>query len=289
MGFSQEFSDLSSEHLWSTLLHMIRDQKYDCVIMGPPRTTFSRARQGPPGPAPLRSMDYLYGLPRGSLSSKDQEEVKLGFTSQPSLHRLAWCACTQARPNLWGTRSHGQTQHPSSFSRKFKRWPTARRFTQSLSTSADSAPEGRSPHTFCTAALSCRAGQSAVITPTDVDLHRLAGPTPQEARGAHPTLLNRLRDGKPATQAAAAYPYELNNALVKQPSIGSSPQNQLPHSPDSNEWSPGTGVFEGRLPLPLERYERLRTQPRSAACGTHRGQSTGSRLQALPGNRRPGP
>jgi hypothetical protein len=75
LSFSVESSDLSSDHLRSTVLTMMRHQSYDIFIMGTPCTT-SHMQDGPPGPAPLLSIEHIYGSPKGTLSPKDQEMVQ---------------------------------------------------------------------------------------------------------------------------------------------------------------------------------------------------------------------
>eukprot|EP00969_Alexandrium_andersonii_P230786 10192963-Alexandrium_andersonii.AAC.1 len=46
--------------------------------MGTPCETFSRARTGPPGPRPLRSSEFPYGLPKDALTPGEHEQVRLG-------------------------------------------------------------------------------------------------------------------------------------------------------------------------------------------------------------------
>ena len=78
LGLPKEEQDLSSDHLWSMLSSQLQNGSFDFVWMGTPCTTFSRARQGPPGPPPLRSLEQIYGFSKPPLSQKDWDDVQLG-------------------------------------------------------------------------------------------------------------------------------------------------------------------------------------------------------------------
>ena len=57
--------DLSTDFAWDTYTAML--PSVDFVFMGTDCKTFSRARQNPHGPPPLRSLVHLYGLPSSQL------------------------------------------------------------------------------------------------------------------------------------------------------------------------------------------------------------------------------
>ena len=53
---------------------------------------FSRARTGPPGPAPLRSASHLHGLPKDELRPAEFEQVRLGADFAIQSARIATVA-----------------------------------------------------------------------------------------------------------------------------------------------------------------------------------------------------
>ena len=73
-----EAHDLADDTRWDSVVHDLKNRKFDAVLMSPPCSTFSAARSAPGGPPPLRAPDgeHLYGLPR--LSPSQQEQVKMG-------------------------------------------------------------------------------------------------------------------------------------------------------------------------------------------------------------------
>lgn len=70
--------DLKDDATWLALHHQLEAGKVCAVVAGPPCTTFSKARTGPPGPRPLRSAAHPYGLPRSDLSLAEQDAVAEG-------------------------------------------------------------------------------------------------------------------------------------------------------------------------------------------------------------------
>ena len=73
--------DLLSKQCQNMILGWIRSGLVVAVWLGTPCTSFSRARDVPPGPPPLRSDNQPYGLP--GLSAADQLKVRIG-------NELAW-------------------------------------------------------------------------------------------------------------------------------------------------------------------------------------------------------
>ena len=71
-------SDLSSAQSWDHILHKIRAEHYDVVMLSPPCGSYSRARHrslGKGGPVPLRSSMYPWGFPW--LSASNGAKVQL--------------------------------------------------------------------------------------------------------------------------------------------------------------------------------------------------------------------
>jgi len=68
--------DLAADHTWDKYTSTLPE--FDFVFMGVDCKTFSRARQNPNGPPPLRSLEYPYGLPNSQLSQPDAAKLRLG-------------------------------------------------------------------------------------------------------------------------------------------------------------------------------------------------------------------
>ena len=65
--------DVSDDDIWETLLAQVRSHCFDFVLVTPPCSTWSRACYSKqPGPPPVRSADYPWGLPwlKGALRDK---------------------------------------------------------------------------------------------------------------------------------------------------------------------------------------------------------------------------
>ncbi len=56
--------DLTNDLLWEELFAAVRAGEYDALFLGTECTTFSRARERPPGPPPLRNLEHPYGFPK---------------------------------------------------------------------------------------------------------------------------------------------------------------------------------------------------------------------------------
>ena len=70
--------DLGSDANWEVIHADMRKGEYEAVFCGTPCETASKARDGPPGPRPLRSPEHIYGLPRSELTEAEAEQVRLG-------------------------------------------------------------------------------------------------------------------------------------------------------------------------------------------------------------------
>ena len=101
--------DLRDDAAWLGLTHRLRAGEFVAIIAGPPCTTFSRARTGPPGPRPLRSPDHPYGLPRGALSPADNAAVAEG--TYLALRTLEFLSEAQQRGVAWALESPEPTGH----------------------------------------------------------------------------------------------------------------------------------------------------------------------------------
>ena len=104
--------DLSSDALWTELFESVAAGAFRCVFMGTPCETFSRARTGPPGPRPLRTAQSPYGLPRGSLTEREFEQVRLGTYFALQSCRMAQAAIRAGVP--WGLENPEPMGNPVS-------------------------------------------------------------------------------------------------------------------------------------------------------------------------------
>ena len=73
-----EESDLLSDALWVRIITDIKAGNVDAVIAGPVCSTFSRARELPGGPRPLRSASHPYGFKAPYLSDSEVKQVAEG-------------------------------------------------------------------------------------------------------------------------------------------------------------------------------------------------------------------
>ena len=74
------------------------------VFPGTPCETFSRARTGPPGPAPLRTGTHVYGRPKEELWPREYEQFRVGRVLLP---------CRRPRsPNWRGTAAWVRHREP---------------------------------------------------------------------------------------------------------------------------------------------------------------------------------
>ena len=90
IGRPYEQCDLTSDHLWLDLVNRVSNHEFTLVWMGTPCTTFSIARQGPPGPVALRTLEHLYGKPSNVLSQSDSAAVQQGNYFAFKSANMAW-------------------------------------------------------------------------------------------------------------------------------------------------------------------------------------------------------
>ena len=84
-------TDLLDAVVWNRIMHDVKAGKYDFVFAGPPCNTFSRARNNPGGPPPIRSSKYPYGLPH--LKPEQKEYIRK--------HNLLACRTAEACRAIW--------------------------------------------------------------------------------------------------------------------------------------------------------------------------------------------
>lgn len=106
--------DLSFPHAWDILTRILDERIVICVRLGPPCGTCSAARgiplwDGSEGPPPLRSMEWLLGLPH--LRPKDRQRVQaanslyeqLGkFVEELEHRQIPWTIENPTNSFLWG-------------------------------------------------------------------------------------------------------------------------------------------------------------------------------------------
>ena len=183
---------------------------------GTPCTTFSAARNGPPGPRPLRDLKHPYGLPKTSLTIQEQQEVRLG--SYFALKSAAFCKLMYEHNLPFGLEN-----------------PRPRKGIVSMFDLSEfvslAALRGVSTVDFDQCPYGAETAKPTRVIFSEVDLTVLfaqCNHEPREwtwkdwhgrtvtARRPHPPLAGRLRDsGEPATKAAAAYPSDLNLRLAE--------------------------------------------------------------------------
>ena len=206
--------DLSSDALWTELFESVAAGAFRCVFMGTPCETFSRARTGPPGPRPLRTAQSPYGLPRGSLTEREFEQVRLGTYFALQSCRMAQAAIRAGVP--WGLENPEPMGNPVSL--------FALPEFQDLAESRDVRVSD-----FDQCHLGAGSKKPTRVLSWGLDLRALEGrcphpPTPQEWVGRrgekvsgvvrHPPLIGKDASGAFKTKAAAAYPAPMNRVLA---------------------------------------------------------------------------
>ena len=208
--------DLSRDDVWTKILVQIKLGTYSAVIMGPPCSTFSRARERPPGPRPLRSADQPYGLPREELTDSEHKELKLG-----NFYMLAAASAFRAAMTAGATAVFENPEPVAGYASVFM-------FTELQALASD-------PQVSVINFDQCRFG-AETSKPTRLLVHGCdltdaqglrcnhqhkcwawadTQGRPRRSWGPHPPLAGRRRkNGDFATKAAAAYPSDLNRRLV---------------------------------------------------------------------------
>ena len=212
-----EDQDLTRDDLWTKLLVRIKSGAFQFIVLGPPCSTFSRARERQPGPRPLRSAALPYGLPREELTEPERKELKQGNFFM----LMAAAACRAAHEvGTPGVLENPEPVdgHASAF--LFDEWRSLAQ-TQGVTTI-----------NFDQCKLGAETAKPTRLLVWGVDLssiqqvrcdhpHRCwawsdAQGRPRRSWGPHPPLVGRRRgNGEYATKAAAAYPAELNKRLVE--------------------------------------------------------------------------
>ena len=208
--------DLASDSHWDQIHRDMKAGLYQGLGFGTPCETASRARTGPPGPRPLRSVQYIYGLPSSQLTSAELDQVRLGTFFALKTAATALLACQLLIP--WFLENPDPAGNPVSLF-NLPEW------LELAST----------PGVQCVDFHQCPMG-AETAKPTRMlyflmDLGSLAGRCNHPTRkwtytdhksavrtkwGPHPPLANRLReDGSMATKSAAAYPSEMNRRIAR--------------------------------------------------------------------------
>ena len=209
--------DLSRDDVWTKLLVRIKGRAFRFIVLGPPCSTFSRAREKQPGPRPLRSEAFPYGLPREELTEPERKELKLGNFFMLMSAAACRAAIEAGTPGVMEN-PEPFAGHASAF--LFDEWRSI----------ADTP--GVSTINFDQCKLGAETAKPTRLLVWGVDLsgmhevrcdhsHRCwawsdAQGRPRRSWGPHPPLVGRKRgNGEYATRAAAAYPAKLNERLVE--------------------------------------------------------------------------
>ena len=209
--------DLLSDTLWEKLEQQVKDGSVDFIWMGPPCSTFSRARNIRPGPPVLRSPEHPWGLP--GLSAANKKLVAGANLLSIKCARLAAAATCSGVG--WGLEN--PEPHPGTVSLfHLPLWVD-------LALTA-----GATCHDFDQCRFGSLTKKPTRVLSWGIDLSALQGrcnhtPTPgkqwnyTDFRGgscvshrAHPPIAGRIdQDGKPATGASAAYPAPMVMLIAK--------------------------------------------------------------------------
>jgi hypothetical protein len=175
--------------IYGTSWSRVSKREFTFVCMGTPCTTFSRARQGPPWPVPLRTMHRIYGRHDSELSQADIEALKQGNYFALNSADVAW-TCLHAM-NGFGF----ENVEPY----------------QSTLGAETSKPTRIAYSGIDLSILSKRCNH---ISKTWV-YKDWSGRT-QTKWNETPSLLGRCREsGEPDPRASSAYSYDLNKAIVQ--------------------------------------------------------------------------
>ena len=212
----RDSSDLLDDALWQKIFSDISAGVYDFVWIGTPCSTFSRARERPPGPRPLRSLDQIRGLPKHLLTPKEQKQLDEGnFLAVKSSQAAGLCL---------GRRVGFAIENPEPVDKSVSI------FLLPEFLDLAGLPGVRSvDFDQCTHGAETRKPTRVLYA--HVDFSSLGGRCQhppqwwnfQDATGQskwvhapHPPLAGRVRDsGEFATKQAAAYPGGLNHKVVK--------------------------------------------------------------------------
>jgi len=205
--------DLSTDFAWDTYSAML--PSVDFVFMGIDCKTFSRARQNPHGPPPLRSLEFPYGFPNSQLGKSDAEKLRLGnYFAIQSAKLASRCLSVGVgfaieNPEPW------DTEAPSLWLLdEFVQLAADPRvqtvdFDQCMWDSETKKPTRVMFFKVNLLFLGARCSHPS----QSWHFFDKSG-APASSWGPHPPLINRSRDGAFATAAAAAYPSALNRAFA---------------------------------------------------------------------------
>ena len=208
--------DLSSDLLWDKLLAPLRQGAFDAVLCGTPCETFSAARHRAPGPPPLRSLDFPYGLPKSQLPPRQFEQVRLGTDFAPQsarflreAHGLGVGFVIETREPRPGIVSVFTLPEFLALSELGGVRTTA--FDQCRFGAESSKPTALLYYRVDLSHLTLRCNHNPIQRQWQ-DWH---GRWTSGFRAHLPLAGRRSPDGTPATKAAAAYPFRMNMELAK--------------------------------------------------------------------------
>ena len=208
--------DLSRDDVWTRLLVRIKCRHFRFIVMGPPCSTFSRARERQPGPRPLRSFEAPYGLPREELTEAERKDLKLGNFFMLMAAAAFRTAIDAGVPVVFENPEPVQG-YASAF--QFDEWQQI------------AVMPGVGTIDFDQCSMGAETAKPTRLLTWGVDLSSIHGRRcdhphrcwawsdaqgrPRRSWGPHPPLVGRRRsNGEYATRAAAAYPAAFNEPLV---------------------------------------------------------------------------
>ena len=205
--------DLASDSSWDFYMNSINT--FRAVIMGIECKTFSRSRQHPNGPRPLRSKEYPRGLPKNLLSQDDIITLQVANYFVAQCIRLAWLcinlgiAFAIENPEPWDPDAVSIWDIPEMMQLASHDRVRVINFDQCRWGADTAKPTRLLVFNMDASALQLRCNHPERW----IEFTDSSGVNKVEWR-RHPPLIGRKVNGEFATKAAAAYPTELNKALA---------------------------------------------------------------------------
>ena len=201
--------NLLDDAVWERLKARIEGKEFGFVLAGTPCSTFSRAREHPPGPRVVRSVDHPTGLP--GLSGEEKEEVR---KANVLVDRTAE-ACRLVAEQGGGFAIETPEPWPDKPSLLLmpvileleKRFSARRTFFDQCMLGA--------PSTKPTAILFHRGGFVTLRQRCDHERKWHVDPKGRQAFSSHPTIWGSRTAGVWKTNAAAQYPPALCRELAR--------------------------------------------------------------------------
>ena len=207
--------DLSSDALWVTLHEDLTQGRYQCVFMGTPCETFSRARNTPPGPRPLRTPEHIYGLPKGQLKEWEHDQVRMGTYFALQSSKTAALATAKGVP--WALENPEPLGNPVSLF-ELPEFQELARQPEVQALGLDQCTVGaisRKPTRILSWGLDFSPLAKRCDHPSIYQEWVGRDGWTEAGKVRHPPLLGKDASGAYRTKAAAAYPSAMNEVIAR--------------------------------------------------------------------------